>query len=1715
MKRLLVLFIPMWLFILFPLDSFSQSGQALKMEYGNQNASQLVPTTWSVSLTMEAWVKPESLLGYQNIFYFGDGSYRGCGVYLEENQLIMLYGGVVAYPTGVYLSAGVWTHIALVKDGSNQAHLYINGSYAAQLSNTYLNWVYDTDLLTVGGFKGWIDNFRFWTVDRTNGQILLDMDREYPLETYNLTRNFLFEETPGFSGFDEVTQTNSLNLNNGANQGVPDIVSTTYADALSPNSVRLHGTVVAKADPTLARILFSANLFETTDSINVVQNPLTGGSYNQVYADVTNLNPDTWYYYKTTAVGDSGYFSGKQRSFLTLAPEPTEAAINFSASTVTSTTATLSWKQGNGDRHLVIISEGDYQEMPVNGKLYTANPDFQKSPLFGESSRIVYNGTDTLVAVTGLSETTTYFFWVYSFNSGSYNNPTYLTPEMTPCEFITPIPSISATLIETLGWDLTKVQFADIDNDGRMDFAAMDQTLKLYWNNGEGGYDLWWESQFSCYGEGSINWFYSEYSEMPSLAFFSGSISGILEMGEGWYPRFTEEWPIADYFVSTVIDYNRDGKMDLLVSRDNYPVIQIFKNTGDGNYVIIDTNIPFLINGNFAVGDFNQDGYPDVAYSGSQNDAYSKRAGLLWNNSGSGFYDGNLGWPGAHRSDIKAADFNQDGWLDVLFSGSTGDGGRIVAMYLNNQSGGFSFQEPNLPAMAAVGIAAADFNGDGYTDVVMSGTVGSSSDQLTTLALNDGEGNFTVDAGLVLPPLYFSSLSPGDADHDGDVDILISGQSNPEEQYQIYIFTNNGLLGTGQKPEVPSSLAAEINGNNVLLTWETPLDPDSNGLLYDLKIGTYESGNDIIKSVTDDTGYVRIPSLLTSGPNPSFLVKRLPPGTYFWNLQAVDATLLGSGWSENGAFEITTELPFAAPEGLTYKLDGNSVILSWVSDPNVSIDYYTIYAGTSPETLDSVGFVSMAVAVKINPDEPLFPMPQPEYLYSPVSGGLTYYFAISAMNTDGLKSELSGTIFVMISPFLSKRVIELFGNNGKIAVGDLNNDEKMDVVVSPNNNESGLIVFIQQEDSSFQQLYDEFHQSSNVTLADLNRDGLLDIISIGDGIIAYINTGMSEDPFTPETLCPILYNNYSPVIKAADYDNDGDLDFFILSSTISLVGINISEGSYISFDIAPLPFPTVEYGSVDFADSDRDGDLDMLVSGYFTDSGGGLAKLGKTQNVNQTLLFLNDRIENTWIYSPAEFYGLSKGGAVWGDYNNDGYPDVLINGTGGDATRVLALYQNMNGEGFEEVDIPSGGLAKGNIKWADFNKDGLLDYTYFGCSLGDNYRGMRVAIQDESGTFNLMDTTLFDQMNYGDLTTADMDGDGDQDILVIANYYTNSGGGTLEQKSQIDPDRKALQTNPLDGNFLVIYENGWSTPNTPPSTPENLSVNSSFTETVLSWDPSTDSETASEGLTYQILLATEGEGINYHFNSEIDFETGWNKVTRFGLNNTSWKFDYLPDGDYLAMIQAVDPGFMTSGLSEPFYFTVNSTVPVELESFTGTTSGGDVLLKWETVTETNNAGFEIQKSEDRSQNSGWKTIGFVSGKGTTTEKQTYTFTDLTSGTNQLTSYRLRQVDLNGKESFSKVIEVQQEKPHEFSLSQNYPNPFNPETTIPYSVASSGKVRIVLYDILGRQVKTLLNEAKETGYYKLRVTTDGLASGIYYYKMEAGSFNSIKKLTILK
>jgi len=168
-------------------------------------------------------------------------------------------------------------------------------------------------------------------------------------------------------------------------------------------------------------------------------------------------------------------------------------------------------------------------------------------------------------------------------------------------------------------------------------------------------------------------------------------------------------------------------------------------------------------------------------------------------------------------------------------------------------------------------------------------------------------------------------------------------------------------------------------------------------------------------------------------------------------------------------------------------------------------------------------------------------------------------------------------------------------------------------------------------------------------------------------------------------------------------------------------------------------------------------------------------------------------------------------------------------------------------------------------------------------------------------------------------------------------------------------------------------------------------------------------------------------------------------------------------------------------------------------------------LSWETATETNNKGFEIQKSVG----SEFQTIGYVDGKGTTTESQSYSFTDskVTTGTY---TYRLKQVDFNGSFQYSNEVEVNVlATVSEYALAQNYPNPFNPTTTINFSIPETGNVTLSVYNTIGQEVATLVNGVVAAGQHEVTLNAKSLPSGAYFYKLQSGNSTMIKKMLLLK
>lgn len=186
-------------------------------------------------------------------------------------------------------------------------------------------------------------------------------------------------------------------------------------------------------------------------------------------------------------------------------------------------------------------------------------------------------------------------------------------------------------------------------------------------------------------------------------------------------------------------------------------------------------------------------------------------------------------------------------------------------------------------------------------------------------------------------------------------------------------------------------------------------------------------------------------------------------------------------------------------------------------------------------------------------------------------------------------------------------------------------------------------------------------------------------------------------------------------------------------------------------------------------------------------------------------------------------------------------------------------------------------------------------------------------------------------------------------------------------------------------------------------------------------------------------------------------------------------------------------------------------LPVELSSFSATVLSNGVKLNWRTETETNNFGFDIERKNNGGD---WVTLSFVNGNGNSNSPKEYNYIDNSAKVGKY-SYRLKQIDNDGQYSYSKVVDVDLTKTLDYNLTQNFPNPFNPATSISFSLPKSGVVKLTVYNLLGQEIKTLVNGFKESGVHHVNFNAKDLNSGIYIYKIETTDYTQTRKMTLVK
>jgi hypothetical protein len=367
--------------------------------------------------------------------------------------------------------------------------------------------------------------------------------------------------------------------------------------------------------------------------------------------------------------------------------------------------------------------------------------------------------------------------------------------------------------------------------------------------------------------------------------------------------------------------------------------------------------------------------------------------------------------------------------------------------------------------------------------------------------------------------------------------------------------------------------------------------------------------------------------------------------------------------------------------------------------------------------------------------------------------------------------------------------------------------------------------------------------------------------------------------------------------------------------------------------------------------------------------------------------------------------------------------------------------------------------------------------------------------------------------------------------VIRAARYRETGSGTLASIAFIDvvtgtDYKKEFKTVMNNGEYWIFYTLGpdgtrniWARK----SSNNGVSYDAPF---VVAGNPNRDeyafdAEFYTNGfdLVYYSDSAQAGSGTNesdiiYHVEVSYGSST-FSSPERVSENPPEYSPFYSTSvvpmrysGDDVAALWV---GVSGSG-KKLFWDKLSAIIPVELTSFTASVSGNDVLLNWTTATETNNSGFAVERSQTESE---WIEIGFVPAFGTTTEPGTYSYKDAGLSTG-IYFYRLKQIDYNGTFTYYALgSSVEISTPEVFDLAQNYPNPFNPATKIEYSVAEATDVQLVIYNSIGQEVKVLVNEMQQPGRYTVSFDASELSSGIYLYKLVAGEFVSVKKMTLIK
>jgi len=479
---------------------------------------------------------------------------------------------------------------------------------------------------------------------------------------------------------------------------------------------------------------------------------------------------------------------------------------------------------------------------------------------------------------------------------------------------------------------------------------------------------------------------------------------------------------------------------------------------------------------------------------------------------------------------------------------------------------------------------------------------------------------------------------------------------------------------------------------------------------------------------------------------------------------------------------------------------------------------------------------------------------------------------------------------------------ELTGTNftpvylGNAVWGDIDNDNDLDLFVTgwktngTSTTPPSSQLYLNNGNETFSPLESIITPvgASSAAFCDYNNDGLLDLTVCGNaGSSTYISKlYQNNGDSTFSEVAAGFTAVYSPTISWGDYDNDGDQDLLLggmLTSSTSIAKIYRNDGNAVFTDIN-ANVGTLSAGTGAWGDYDNDGDLDVITSG----------KGGDSWSFTTTLYRNDGNDQFSAVDYP--FLGVRYSSIIFGDYNSDGKPDILLSGESstGSASDGLhtVLYKNTGNDTFLEMTIPFTGVSQGKNVFGDYDNDGDLDIIITGNTIATGAE-FTTNIYQNNGNDQFTETEMFtiDAARRSSLAFGDYNNDGKLDVLLTG--WTSSG------------------------NYLAkIFKNNTATANQSPAAPATITSNVNGHQVVLNWNSGTDDTTPESNLTYNLYLK-KADSADFSFNSMSDHLSGYRRIPAYGNMSLqkSFQIDSLPNGKYVYSVQTIDNSFAGSAFA--------------------------------------------------------------------------------------------------------------------------------------------------------------------------------------------------------